>query len=107
MLPKKSKLDKKTVEKIFKEGRFVNSLNLTLKFLILQEENRQISFIVPKNVAKLAVKRNLLRRKGYLALEKYFKNFPAGFLGVFIFKKYQDDILVLENEIKNIFSKIN
>jgi len=107
MLPKKNRLDKKTIEKIFKEGKFISSSSLTLKFLMPQEKKRQMSFIVPKNVAKLAVKRNLLRRKGYVALEKYFKNFPIGFLGVFIFKKYQDDILILENEIKNILSKVN
>jgi len=107
MLPKKNRVDKKTIEKIFKEGKFVGSPNLTLKFLITNRDKNQISFITPKIVSKKAVKRNLLRRRGYAVLEKYFNKFPAGFLGVFIFKKYQDNILIIENEIKNILSKIN
>ena len=62
--------------------------------------------IAPKAVSRLAVKRNLLRRRGYRALEKYINEIPS-LLGVFIFKKYQDDVSILENEIKNIFNKIN
>jgi hypothetical protein len=58
-------------------------------------------------VAKLAVKRNLLRRRGYIALEKHLDRFPLGLIGVFIFKKYQDDVSILSNEIENILSKIN
>jgi len=107
MLPKKNRADKKAVERILKEGKFINSLNLTFKFLISPESGRKVSFIVPKDVAKLAVKRNLLRRCGYSILEKYIKQFPAGLLGVFIFKKYQDDVSILENEIKTILHKIN
>jgi len=107
MLPKKNRADKRIVEKIFKEGKFINSLSLTFKFLISPESGKRISFVVPKNVAKLAVKRNLLRRRGYSVLEKYIKQFPSGFIGVFIFKKYQDDISIIENEIKTILHKIN
>ncbi|MFA5778023.1 MAG: ribonuclease P protein component [Candidatus Paceibacterota bacterium] len=108
MLPKKNRADKKAIEKIFKEGKFLNSLNLTFKFVIIRDlETPRISFVAPKSIAKLAVQRNLLRRRGYSALKKYFKVFPAGILGVFVFKKYQEDILILENEIKTILSKIN
>ena len=107
MLPKKNRLSKKTIEKIFEEGKFISFPNLALKFLAVRGKEKQTSFIVPKNIAKLAVRRNSLRRKSYVILEKHFNEFPAGFLGVFIFKKYQDDILILENEIKNILNKIN
>ena len=108
MLPKKNRADKKAVEKIFKEGRFLNSPNLTFKFI--KNENSptpRISFIVPKSVSKLAVKRNLLRRLGYIVLCKHIKNLPKNISGVFLFKKYQDDVSIVENEIKNILSKIN
>ena len=107
MLPKKNRADKRAVEKIFKKGKFVDCLNLTFKFLITSEKERKISFIVPKSVAKKAVKRNYLRRLGYFALQKHFNSLPFGIIGVFIFKKYQDDISIIENEIKNIFNKIN
>jgi ribonuclease P protein component len=108
MLPKKNRADKKAVERIFKEGKFINSSFLTFKFILNNNSTvPRISFIAPKSVAKLAVKRNLLRRIGYNALGKYLDQFPAGILGAFVFKKYQDDISIIENEIKNILSKIN
>ncbi|MFA6533164.1 MAG: ribonuclease P protein component [Patescibacteria group bacterium] len=107
MLPKKNRADKKAVEKIFKEGRVFNFPFLTFKFILTNNNIPRISFIVPKSVSKLAVKRNRLRRLGYSVLEKYLKESPAGLMGVFIFKKYQDDILIIGNEIKNIFAKIN
>jgi ribonuclease P protein component len=108
MLPKKNRADTKAVERIFREGKFFNSPNLTFKFILDDNlSTPRISFIAPKSVAKLAVKRNLLRRLGYNILGKYINQFPSGVLGVFIFKKYQDDKLVIENEIKNILSKIN
>lgn len=108
MLPKKNRADKKAVERIFKEGKFINSTFLTFKFILNKNSSLpRISFIVPKNIAKLAVKRNLLRRRGYTALYEHIKEFPLGLVGVFVFKKYQDDVLIIKNEIKNIFSKIN
>ena len=106
MLSKKNRVDKDTVEKIFKTGRFVNSPNLSFKFILDKNfPTPRISFIVPKKVAKSAVERNFLRRYGYLALQKYFHQFPAGILGVFVFNK--NSIENLENEIKNILNKIN
>jgi len=108
MLSKKNRADRKTVEKIFKDGRFLSSPNVTFKYILNNNSSiPRISFIAPKSVAKLAVKRNFLRRLGYNVLGKYINQSPAGLSGVFVFKKYQDDRLVIENEIKNILSKIN
>lgn len=108
MLPRKNRADKKIIEKVFKEGKFLVSESLTFKFILTNSPSApRISFIAPKSIAKLAVKRNLLRRRGYSVLEKHINQFPLGILGVFIFKKPKDDILILENEIKNILNKIN
>ncbi|MFA6177751.1 MAG: ribonuclease P protein component [Candidatus Paceibacterota bacterium] len=107
MLPKKNRVNTKEVDKIFKEGRFLVSSSFTFKYFKSANKGVKISFIAPKSVAKLAVKRNLLRRRGYTALAKYIDQFPAGLMGVFIFKKYQDDISIIKDEIKNIFKKIN
>ena len=108
MLPKKNRADRKAVEKIFKEGKFFNSSNLTFKYVLSGASGPpRISFVAPKSVSKLAVKRNLLRRHGYDVVGKHLNQFPAGIVGVFIFKRYQDDVLIIENEIKNILSKIN
>ena len=108
MLSKNNRANKKDIEKIFKEGRFISSPNLTFKYILSSDStDPRISFIAPKSVAKLAVKRNFLRRLGYDVLGKYINQFPSGVLAVFVFKKYQDDISIIENEIKNILSKIN
>lgn len=106
MLPKKNRVNKSLVNKIFKDGKFVNSPNLTLKFLIKEIPIKQASFIVPKKVSKKVVDRNLMRRRGYNALKKYFDRFPNGFAGVFVFSKIIT-ILEIENEIKKILNKIN
>lgn len=107
MLLKNNRADRKAIEKIFKGGKFINSLCLTFKFILTNENSRpRISFVVPKNIAKMAVKRNLLRRRGYSILKKYIGQSPTGLMGVFIFKKYQEDVSIIENEIKNIFTKI-
>ena len=108
MLPKKNRADKREVGTLFKGGKFVISPSLMFRFIKKDKLSEpRISFIVPKNIAKLAVKRNLLRRKGYSILEKNLKGFPLGLVGVFVFKKYQEDILILKNEVKTILDKIN
>ncbi len=117
MLPKKNRADRKLVNKIFKaclpngrEGRFLNSPNLTFKFLQNKAGLTQISFVCPKSIAKRAVDRNLLRRRGYSALKSYLPLFPVGLKGVFVFNKKglkENTILILDNEIKNILKKIS
>ncbi|MBI3305565.1 ribonuclease P protein component [Candidatus Nomurabacteria bacterium] len=107
MLPKKNRASTKEVKKIFKEGRSVSSLSLSLKYIKNISEETRISFIAPKNIAKSAVKRNSLRRLGYSVLRKNIKDFPSGTVGIFIFKKYQDDASILNHEIQNLLHKIN
>ncbi|MBU0998807.1 ribonuclease P protein component [Patescibacteria group bacterium] len=107
MLPKEKRADKKDIDLLFKQGKFLISPNLTFKYLKNNNKEVKISFIAPKSVAKLAVKRNLLRRRGYSVLGKYLDQFPSGLVGAFVFKKYQEDISILENEIKTILAKIN
>lgn len=121
MLTKNNRLDRKTVEKVFKEGRFIGSTNLTLKYILKNENNAfKIAFITPKTASKKAVDRNLLRRRGYAIIKKHYnKAFPAGFIGCFVFgKKSMDNFggrknkvynpaINLENEIKNLLNKIH
>ena len=120
MLPKKNRANKKSIEKIFKEGRFVSSPNLTFKFINNTiPSTPQISFIVPKTTSKKAVVRNLLRRRGYAVLQKYFKTIPPSTLGAFVFgkkgekifgvrkNKENNPIQNLENEIKTILNKLH
>lgn len=108
MLLKKNRADTKIVKEVFEKGKFINSPNLTFKFIITGNSTLpRISFIVPKTIAKGAVPRNFLRRRGYSVLKKYVNKFPAGLQGVFIFKKYQKDVSIIEDEITKLLNKIN
>ena len=107
MLPKINRVDTKTVEKVFKVGKFLNSPLLTFKFI----QNKDIlppkvSFTAPKSVAKKAVERNLLRRIGYKTIAKYMQNLPQGLKGVFVFRKNIFKEADLDKEIKDILNKI-
>lgn len=108
MLAKKNRVSKKDIDFIFQNGEFLTSPSLTFKFVLNNSSSiSRISFIVPKTVAKKAVNRNLLRRRGYIILEKRINKFPAGLLGVFVFKKYQEDVSILGDEVKSILNKIS
>ncbi|HAS80986.1 MAG: Ribonuclease P protein component [Candidatus Nomurabacteria bacterium GW2011_GWE1_32_28] len=109
MLLKKNRVDKRDIDLIFKKGNFISLPSFTFKF-ILNNNNSikpRVSFIVSKKIVRLAVRRNSLRRRGYSVLKKYINQFPLGILGVFIFKKPQENILIIENEIKDTLNKIN
>ncbi len=103
MLSKKNRTDKKAVEKIFKKGVFLGSDNLILKYTKEDSQNKpQISFIAPKGVAKKAVDRNKLRRRGYSILRKYMQHFPLSFSGAFVFGKNSVALFGgRKNKIKN------
>jgi ribonuclease P protein component len=106
MLPKGKRADKKTIAQIFKAGKFVGSQNITFKYLKFAIPGGfKISFIVPKAVSRSAVVRNSLRRQGYLALQKNIHLIPSDTAGVFIFSKKKSENI--ENEIKNILSKVS
>ncbi len=120
MLKKKNRVGRKTIEQIFKDSIFINTDNLTFKFILNKNLNiPAISFIVPKSVSKSAIKRNFLKRRGYIILKKYFNKLPSNITGVFIFgkkslehfsgrkNKNYNPIQNLEHEIKNILDKIN
>ncbi len=107
MLSAKNRANTKTVESVFKSAKSIHSPVLTFKFILKSTKSiPQISFIAPKSVAKGAVERNTLRRRGYQVLKRYIDKFSVGTEGVFLFKKNLT-MLEVENEIKNILSKIN
>lgn len=108
MLAKKNRADTKIVEQVLKTGKFINSQFLTFKYKLNSAHSiPRISFVAPKSITKLAVNRNKLRRLGYQALKKHINTFPIGIEGVFVFKKPLSSIKDIENEIKNILSKIH
>ena len=107
MLPKKNRVDRKGINLLFKEGKSIVSPIFTFKFKVYgTKAEPRVSVTAPKSVTKLAVSRNLLRRRGYNALGKQLSDLPSGLVGVLIFRKYEDDISKLEQDTKGIFSKV-
>ena len=116
MLRKINRGNTKAIEQIWKEGRFVNSTNLTFKFIKTKGEPK-VSFITPKTTSKSAVVRNLLRRRGYRALEPHMSK-VNGYTGAFVFGKKslnlfggkgsqaKEAMKNLETELGIIFSKL-
>lgn len=69
MLPKHSRLTKETIERhLIRARRLKTSRFLVLYTRIPQAKVPQVSFTVSKKVAKTAVLRNKLRRRGYTAV---------------------------------------
>ncbi len=106
MLPKKNRINKKDFDTIFKEGFVIHSPIFMFKYKKSLDNMGHFSFVAPKTVAKKAVTRNYLRRKGYNSLKN--KDFPAIF-GIFIYKKGVDttvDKKAIDESIDIILSKI-
>lgn len=105
MISKKRRLNKDLFNKVFKQGSMIHSPVFVFKFIKNPENKGLFSFVAPKSVAKTAVKRNSLRRKGY----NYLKNIdnPHVF-GVFMYKKGTKDASLdeIRNSVDLIFSKI-
>lgn len=119
MLKKENRISRREFNHIFKNGSFVPSKNIFLKFLINKgQKDKKIAFTAPKDVSKKANKRNLLRRRGYLAIKSVFDHIPQGFNGIFVFKgkalfefgdkktKNNNPINSLSKEVESILRKI-
>jgi len=104
MLPKKNRVNTKTFKTIWTKGRFVAGSFFVFYFLNNKEVN--FSFVVPKKIAKNAVTRNMLRRRGYRILKSL--NQVSG-QGIFLYKK--EGITAsydkLELDIKNLLRTAN
>jgi ribonuclease P protein component len=91
MLPKKNRANKKEFDLIFKNGKFVFSPNLTMKYVKNSENEDFLSckfaFVVPKTVSKKAVERNSLKRRGFNALRDILKEKTLKINAIFMFNK--------------------
>ncbi len=74
MIPKTNRIDRENFEKVMKKGGFLNSSFFTLRFLKNPLNSTYFSVVVAKKVAKTAVMRNKIRRRGYAVLAKFVKN---------------------------------
>lgn len=106
MLPKINRVNSTLINTIFKEGKYITSGLLTLRFLIDKENPiNRISFVAPKNTFKKNSERILFRRKGYFLIKEFMSNLPKGFVGVFIFNPISKKNLIFKKENKEISMK--
>ena len=94
MIPKKKRVTKDTFQIIMEKGSIFHSSFFMLRYLI--QNNPSYAFVAPKKIAKTAVKRNFLRRRGYNILRSFNLNKGAG---IFFYKK--EGLIASPVEIKN------
>ena len=82
MLPKKKRVTKSTFNTIMDKGSIISGSFFVLHYI--KHESPQYVFVAPKKMAKTAVLRNSLRRKGYNVIRLYDLKSCAG---IFFFKK--------------------
>lgn len=98
MFLKNKKVTKKLFSQIMKEGFVVSTSLFVFKFL-KNSNNAQYAFVVSKAVAKKAILRNKLRRRGYSALRQFPVNNSQG---IFFYKKNNKDPISFIELKKNI-----
>lgn len=107
MLPKENRVKKALFAKVFRLGHTFSSPHLTLRVVAAPKEGGKFSFVVSKTVAKGAVKRNLLRRRGY-SIVREMKGFGTKeTVNIFFLKKGAEKLSYRElaSEVESLFIK--
>jgi ribonuclease P protein component len=107
MLPKKLKLSKKEVEKVFKEGQVISGNFLILKWKSAPLQSSLFGVIVPLSFSKKSSKRNKIKRQILAILQKIISKFKEGFKILLIVKNHKKEIPLnlLEKEIIFLLKK--
>jgi ribonuclease P protein component len=105
MLPKARRIPKADFLGILKQGKRLNSPH----FLLYMAQNKdkiptRVSFSVSKKVAKNAVDRNTLRRRGYSAIKSFLNGVKGGYFLYFSFKSKDVSFEQINKEIKELLS---
>ncbi len=108
MLPRKFKIGREIFPKDLRKGRNFHSPNLSL--FVFKDQGvgaSKFSFVVSSKVSNKAVKRNLLKRRGYHIAKKLLPFVRPSFLCVFYFKKGADKATFknIEKEITTLLEK--
>lgn len=107
MFSKKNRLNSREIEALFQSSRTISSSTFLLKFTISKEDLLYKSaFSVPKKLIKTAVMRNYLKRRGFHALQGIKDQIPAGFKGVFVFKRKELSYQDIRQDLLSLLSKI-
>ena len=107
MLSQKRRLKKDQIKKILKRGKIFNGRAISLKTIFVPKESSSFAVIVSSKIAKKAVKRNQLKRRGKNIIFKKLPFLKEGFLTIVFLKKESAEMKFskLEEEIKILFLK--
>jgi ribonuclease P protein component len=105
MFPKCSRIKKKDVLSVIKEGASYHSPSFLLKTLKNPLKTTLFAVIISKKVAKTAVSRNKNKRRVREAIKKQFKKMPQGCFYIIMLKKDLNNSVFkeIEREISEIF----
>lgn len=87
MLAKKAKTNRHLAQKILATGRNFYGAYMTLRTVKIIEQKSTFSFVVSKKVAARATLRNKLKRRGFSAIECYYKDVRPNISALFFMKK--------------------
>lgn len=109
MFSQRERVNKTTFPILLREGRTVNSDNISLKYVEKNEpgEKNRYSFVVSSKVSKSAVVRNLLKRRARHAVRKHSSKIKKPITAVFFFKQGANklDFSQIETEILSLLSR--
>ncbi|MCX6738866.1 MAG: ribonuclease P protein component [Candidatus Parcubacteria bacterium] len=112
MFPKKNRITKTGFDELMKKGRVLHSHSFSLRYSKGVNVLPRFAFVVSKKVAKNAVDRNVLRRRGFSLLRDLGilkkEDLWKGFSGAFFYKKEGKEVKnsELKKEIEEILKKI-
>ena len=104
----KQKVTRDLFATVLAKGRIYHSPHLSFRIhTTSQEETSAFSFVVSKKVARLAVSRNRLKRRGRSVIKKIEHCIHKPYIGAFFFKKGSVKISFqeLEEEILQLLKK--
>lgn len=105
MLPKKERLDTKRFDEIIASGRNINAGAFYLK--ALNNDLLRFGVVIPKKVAKSAIKRHLLKRRVFNSIKENKGLFPVADYIVFANKDVLDmNMSQITENIKNMAQKL-
>lgn len=106
MLPKTQRIPRRLFETLKKPNILGSNEVFSLRGVSQLSGNARFCVSVSKKVAKQAVVRNKLRRKGYKALRDLYPNIKKPALIQISFKKIELDDMVIMKNIESLLQKI-
>ncbi len=100
MISKSQRINRDNFENIMKKGGMINSSLFSLKFLKNPINTTHFSVVVSKKVAKTAVLRNKIRRRGYSVFGKVAKSLNNPYFIILFVKRGAEKATFTETEVQ-------